>query len=974
MRFTGRRAEEKTTYDEIRRRGVITSDVYDAAIRDLERREKIAKRAAKTYAETKAAIEKEAKKAMKAKAKADIASFMAGTLAKVEAKREAKAVSGALIRVKVPRKTRPHASLYGFAQRLADSAEKRVTVRLRINGAFVRSVDYDFTGRSAAAIHADLARTLYFWSGSDQTSTVFAVDQTGNPWPSGTKIDLAVYVRGKRVPAKKMIQMFAEGAVNCVAGPVAALYDQMAANEEIAKTTRKRYRAYARVAREFGAKYPLGIPEGAPMEEFAQKVARQIRIYDVFGNVYQTYNEKNSRIFKFTNTRANHVDQNNITWDEKPTEVTREEMDAIVESHFGQFYTFVDGDVGVKTLRSARGTWKVAGDLEKAYEQMNAENNMRWATVDRVKYPRAADWLRASVGLVANTVRLAEGEPTGHIDMTRAYTQGKACRWYAGYLGVVHRWGRVGAVADVDTYLKDHFGIYTFVVLKNPVDLLKRLGLVEGAKFALPSPELRYYISIGLEVRLETAVWGAPMDLTYHAGMFEKVKGPSGQLVAPYKTWAGCLSYDRPTQEFKFKGTEEWAQHLTAIDGEDRVRWDGASGTISLVMPKRISPTKHHVLASIVSYVRIQMIEAMMTVPEVVAVQLDGIFYRGDLSEMPKGFTHKEAELPAEHGFTDAWFKPFEVDDAWMPLTDERLLRNCYLTGQGGCGKTYSVMTDIGVNDPVHIVPQHSLGQDTVAKYGAHYLTYHRLAGVDCQSFKEQTGYIPKVCVLDEITQVEAEVIEKILALYPDTLFYLAGDVERRADGTLMGFQTRNGTPMEGYSVLFDKPLPVVPFLTDRRSRDEALKEFKLAIRGAMREAYSDGGIGNAMEIAMWLQDNYPTVTEEAAIAMFKPGDTWIAGTHATNRRLLKAGVLTGYRCESGPDRGKVSRVPVDGWQARGSLTTHSLQGQTLTEGRVFVTLWDAFEHGMAYTAISRAVSMDQIVLINGSAEDSDSD
>ena len=55
------------------------------------------------------------------------------------------------------------------------------------------------------------------------------------------------------------------------------------------------------------------------------------------------------------------------------------------------------------------------------------------------------------------------------------------------------------------------------------------------------------------------------------------------------------------------------------------------------------------------------------------------------------------------------------------------------------------------------------------------------------------------------------------------------------------------------------------------------------------------------------------------------------------------------------------SKEFVEGWTKRGSFTTHSYQGSTIRDGRVFVCINDSFELAMIYTAVSRAVRIEQI-------------
>jgi len=150
-------------------------------------------------------------------------------------------------------------------------------------------------------------------------------------------------------------------------------------------------------------------------------------------------------------------------------------------------------------------------------------------------------------------------------------------------------------------------------------------------------------------------------------------------------------------------------------------------------------------------------------------------------------------------------------------------------------------------------------------------------------------------------------------------------------------------------------------FTQDRRSRDQELKDLKLQLRDVMRSVFTDGGYNDAQRVADWIAKHFNVLDYASAYQLFANGDTWIAGTHRTNQKLLDNGVVSGYLSK----QNEKSVIPVDGWNKRGSFTTHSFQGQTVDSGKIFVSINDAFEYAMIYTAVSRAVSFDQIVFVD---------
>jgi hypothetical protein len=387
--------------------------------------------------------------------------------------------------------------------------------------------------------------------------------------------------------------------------------------------------------------------------------------------------------------------------------------------------------------------------------------------------------------------------------------------------------------------------------------------------------------------------------------------------------------------------------------GDDKVLYFSDAGMIVVKVPKKKYMTKHHILSFITSYTRLNMLSIMEGMEDrLVKVILDGIYFRGDVPELD--IPHKVDKDMKIHNFRDYWYYPAEVGvDGWNTYNKD-LDGRCVLAGQGGTGKSYSVLSDKAFIDPLYVVPMNNLGQKAVKAYGGRYTTIHKLIGIECQPFKD-TEYIPGIIFIDELTMIEEEWVKKAIDMYPNALIYLAGDIDGKK-----WYQTRNGKPGSFSKIFIPTDWKYVYYLNDRRSRDEELKKMKLKVREIMDKHFRDGGNLDSQRVIYDFKKEYPTIKFEDAVSMFKEGDTWIAGTHKTSDKLLEKGVVSGYINEKNEVCGKDDKGAV----ARGAFTIHSYQGLTIECGRVFISL-DCFEYAMLYTAISRAVNFNQIVLVN---------
>jgi hypothetical protein len=298
------------------------------------------------------------------------------------------------------------------------------------------------------------------------------------------------------------------------------------------------------------------------------------------------------------------------------------------------------------------------------------------------------------------------------------------------------------------------------------------------------------------------------------------------------------------------------------------------------------------------------------------------------------------------------WYSDTSVEVDWGRCFVER---NTLLTGQGGSGKTYSIVKDSGYNTVKFVSPSHVLGKDISENEKVPYITIHKLIGIECAAYREEHSP-PPVLLVDEVTQLDGAWVEKIFELYPESLIILAGDL----DASGQWFQCRGGTPGD-HSVMW-KPhgVDIIEFLEDRRSEDDMLKQLKLDIRAEMRRVFIDGNSGEYRAMETWGRKKLKTVEFFDAVGQFADGDTWIAGTHRIHMSLLSAGVCSGWWKPGG----EISRVEKDGFQKRGSFTIHAYQGKTIRSGKIFISLKDMFEMSMLYTAVSRAVRIEQLVFV----------
>lgn len=748
---------------------------------------------------------------------------------------------------------------------------------------------------------------------------------------------------------EKLRQKYRDGGEkHCVIQPIYDLFMGYASNSK-SDESRKKLERTARQIKKYEEIYPNGVPE-ENMTEIGKVARLCIIIHDILGNEIIRYNSSSTKFIRFTNTRVNHLESGHLCLNEKPQKVTQEEITKIMCEHDAnsEFYLLQSNNYGIVSIKSVRGCWAIENKENDIMNEFSKSIDIHKCSYDTLKYPEMNKLILESRIVNAAPTPLCDKPDdiigAEHIDLTKAYTQHKLCPYYQGFMGVIHQWRKLNITSNVANFLETHLGTFQFEVTSKNNEFLNMFGIFSKFKYTLPSVEILYFIrEFKMTCILTAGCWGSRFDFDYTDEMLENRR---------YCLWAGKNGMQHDENIYTFKGSSEWASHIALTIGEQNVGFYEKAGIITCKIKNKVSYTRHHILAFITSYTRINMLEIIRKIPResLIKVILDGIYFRGDIPDI--SLPHKKnKELKTHERFREFWYYPSVVDCSKWPEYKKEFDGRCILAGAGGTGKTHTILTDKGFVNPTYVVPMHSLGQEVRAKYNVYYDTMHKFIGKDCLSRREEMKSVPSVVLIDELTMHDGNDIDKAIEMYPESLIFIAGDIDSK-----QWYQCRNGINGE-FTNLWNGNWRYVFFEKDYRSLDNELRKFKLDVRQKMREVFTDGKSGDSRLINKWVEQNYKTISISEAMSKFESGDIWIAGTHATNKTLLENGIVSGYI------KNKQITFERDG-EARGAFTIHSFQGLTISDKRVFISL-DNFEYAMFYTAISRVRKFDQIILVH---------
>lgn len=957
MDFTGKRAEFFEYLQLLRQERIITAKAFNEQVRELKAKQQkiddaVEKR--RVIAERK----REAKKAEKARQRAEATAK----------RREERKLERSLTSVRAG----------VIADTRISSEEDAIRFWKRVRGQTVRLMRVN----NGEVISDQVETISNKYKEFRQMLITLVVNQIGSEYEIDEDFigGRLLAMRPSNIKAKRIAQAFADGIRHCVFTPIFNKLTELAVDLE-SESSKKRMGQRMKCLQKMFVEYEnkgRNVPE-ADMEKVAKAAGLKITIFDVLGNVMAVYNE-NGKVgsLRMTNTRHNHL-EDGLVVDSDPKDVSEEQLlKEWNDCKNNNVFYMIEGDIKEKlptAIRTLNGAYRLYDENRDIFRAFDDEIGIANYRINATKNPELNSFLKtgrivngwscdlqdrvyAKVKKYSHSVPTDtvvdngyvmedvynEGEewlheikkelPVKCADMPKAYAQFKRCSEYAGFLGHIHQF-RTGEFS-LD-FVKQHLGYYKFQITKQPNDLLRRLGFYAGNSYILFSPELLYYCSLGMEVKVFQGAWGSRFDFEFTEEMLKKRR---------YCKWAGRLGMEREDKVFTISAKKEFAENLL-VDYHG-FYWK-SDELLTIRQPVKAVWTNHHILGGITAYVRIQMVQAMLQFqPDMlVRVVLDGIYYKGAKPKSLDWFVEKPVSKQVDN-YSQTWFSPDDDTEYNFPPMS-RVIRNSLLSGQGGSGKTYSIFKDEGFNNVLFVSPSHILGQDVREKYGAYYTTIHKLIGIECRPYHEENR-IPSVIFVDEITQVPAEWIEKVFEMYPQSLVILAGDVDSQG----RWYQCRSGDGDNWNTIFTPRPelVDVIEYNVDMRSRDDKLKELKLAIREEMRRVFDEGETAVHLMKA-WAMKNLPLSNG----VEFQKGDTCIASTHAINKKLLDAGIVSGYYKKGG----FVSDVEQSGYEKRGSFTIHSYQGKTIETGNVWIFLNDMFEYAQLYTAVSRVVNYEQL-------------
>jgi hypothetical protein len=735
---------------------------------------------------------------------------------------------------------------------------------------------------------------------------------SGSGWfiPDAVKATKILLFKPEKVRGVSMKQTFRESVQNnCVFVPIRNELDRIL-KETMSAPTRRKYQTILYQLSQEELSYPNGVPQDE-IVPLSQRLGVRIQLTDILGNTFIENGSKNAKAqVRLQNTRENHVD--NYT-DNRITEMSSQDIKALYTElkNTNQFYLIYNNTDEITTLKTLNGTFKVPNPDKPLIDDMNLQ--IRSSYIDAIKYPELNRFLREGRQINSYMVLFKPIQADVKCwDMKNAYAQYSSSPNYQGFPYLLHQFRTIDTMPSI--------GIYEFII-DSSTPLSRLLGLFTDNTYVLPSPEIEWWQENGVSLTITKGAFGSSKHIEMSPEFVKKKL---------YNKWIGKLSsadnfrYTKHT----FPASRKFADLVSTM--YPNTFYYSHKKEAMVKIPNTHVNTNHHIFAFFTSYTRLNMLHVLKTIPidSIYGLQLDAIFTTKEISSPL--FREKPVKEFSKDDFTKAhWYEnSYRTYETETPI-HELITKNTLLSGQGGVGKTYSILEDKGYVEPLYVVPSNDLGKRSNRKY----VTIHKLLGLECEPL--HTTYIPNVILIDEITQIHKDLIKQAIDLYPNTLILMAGDIDDTQHYQCRGGYTNNYMPIINPTT---EQIPIVNYTTDRRATTDELKTMKLQIRQEMKRIFTDGGIEDTRKIRNFIKATFPNnmISLQDAKDMATDNYMFLWSTHSTEQKLQNL-------------------------QNKG---VHVFQGQTIEyPTKIFITM-DWFEYAMAYTAVSRATHHEQIYFV----------
>ena len=756
-------------------------------------------------------------------------------------------------------------------------------------------------------------------------------------------------------PIKKDLleQFFKDGKINCVMKPIINFIEDKI-ETSMTKKTKQNYNSRLKKALKLEEKYhDTGVNEDA-LNEISNDLQVDLSVVLPFQNDYMEAksNKKPLRSFKYINTRMNHVEYDELSYNEKTEIISQNEMIKLKNklNKNNEYYTYKKNYMNVSEIRTIDTIYRLPNEFNDIVNDFENKSGLCDVKICDIKNEDVSKFVRQGnhFNETIDINNYKKTTPHNHIDMEKAYSKFYMSKYYKGFLGKITDFRKCDHIVDV--------GYYRIINIKFVNNWLKvwndKLKIYKDYN-VYTSPELEMLKDNGVEFDIIEGCWGDNIDFRFND---ELINGyeiiDDDEKVRYYSKYVGIMSSKNLQRNMYINGDEQFINNLN----NKFENIDVYGNEVKISYDKKSNYHLSHISGFILSYMRMNMLEQLeqFKTEDVYRVVVDGIYFKKIDVDLKNCFRYEEKEFKNNDGGLSYISNPKDYDfeaklihDKNYTLSKADFRENNKIElhlGCGGSGKTHYNLNDKGFINPTYYAPSWKLVRNKQKETGVYSNTIAKITSDDPIVVSNQRKFVSTL-IIDEVSMMTEKDKQKIIKNFPNCKIIFCGDIGFQLPPIDKGDEFKIDTMKiinhnKNYRVKDDNFLEILNNCRDKMKKGHRIKEYVISKLNKVKD----------------MDYNHTT-------------DMIITGTHKTKdlytdkyKHLDKYYITKSDRVYG---RGEIylEKPETEHYVLQHAYTTHSIQGETAT-GKLFIDMENIWENRMIYTMISRAKTLDQIYII----------
>lgn len=759
-------------------------------------------------------------------------------------------------------------------------------------------------------------------------------------------------------PIKKDLleQFFKDGKINCVMIPIINFIEDKIQTSKTKKTIQN-YNSRLKKALKLEEKYhDTGVNEDA-LNEISNDLQLDLSVVLPFQNDYieAKSNKKPLRSFKYINTRMNHVEYDELSYNEKNEIVSQNDLIKLQKQleNTNEYYTYKKNYMNVSEIRTIDTIYRLSNEFNDIVNDFENNTGLCDVKICDIKNEDVSNFVRQGnhFNETIDINKYNKKTPHHHIDMEKAYTKYHLCKYYKGFLGKITDFRKCDHIVDV--------GYYRIKNIKFKNNRLKEWNDKMNCYndyVVYPSPDLEMLKDKGVEFDIIEGCWGSNMDFRFND---ELINGyeiiDDDEKVRYYSKYVGIMYTKNLQRNMYIKGDEQFIN--TINNNFENI--DVYGNEVKISYDKKSNYHLSHISGFILSYMRLNMLEQLeqFETDDVYRVVVDGIYFKKIDVELKNCFRYEEKEFKNNDGglsyisnYRDYDFEANLIHDKNYTLSKAEFRENNKIElhlGCGGSGKTHYNLNDKGFVNPTYYAPSWKLVRNKQKETGVYSNTIAKITSDDPIVISNQRKFVSTL-IIDEVSMMTEKDKQKIIKNFSNCKIIFNGDI---------GFQL---PPIEKGDEFKIDDMKIINHNKNYRVKDNNFLEILNNCRDKMKKGH---------RIKEYVISKLNKVNKDK-MNYNHTRDMIITGTHKTKdyytdkyKHLDKYYITKSDRVYG---RGEIylDKPDTEHYIIQHAYTTHSIQGET-AQGNLFIDMENIWENRMIYTMISRAKTLDQIYIID---------